>query len=368
MNGKSLISVLVVGALTLALVPSQEVSYLNELSLAKDVSGSKARNEARIADQGTISNRVKYVPARKPKPSRKITSLVVTRSGNRAVVQVHGIREKARATWKVGRKSYKKNSKRMKWNKTWKFSISRKAKKLTVTGPGFAPLSLKVPRGGWQSIGTDSFNPIKPFGGKKTSWRYLRIDGGGVPRIDPCTYTLKPGEDSWRPEIVASAKKTKTAVTWRLPKNARYTGDIRASFKKLDPYVDWTFREVAWNQPADIKITDTEVTNDFSMNGNAFLGSTTGMNTSKVLTKVREIWLQLSKKATPGTRRHLIMHEIMHTLGLDHVKDDQQIMQAITPWGTPAYIGAGDREGLKQIGHSRGCIFQPGDEYPIWYE
>jgi hypothetical protein len=54
----------------------------------------------------------------------------------------------------------------------------------------------------------------------------------------------------------------------------------------------------------------------------------------------------------------VLMHELGHVMGLDHVrKDDQQVMYvgASPEWNTVGF-GSGDREGLRLLGAEQGCL------------
>lgn len=51
----------------------------------------------------------------------------------------------------------------------------------------------------------------------------------------------------------------------------------------------------------------------------------------------------------------VLLHEMAHAYGLGHVPDPSQIMNPVVgPW-TPESWGAGDREGLRQLGKASGC-------------
>lgn len=51
----------------------------------------------------------------------------------------------------------------------------------------------------------------------------------------------------------------------------------------------------------------------------------------------------------------VVLHEMAHAYGLGHVPDPSQIMNPVVgPW-TPETWGAGDREGLRQLGRASGC-------------
>lgn len=55
------------------------------------------------------------------------------------------------------------------------------------------------------------------------------------------------------------------------------------------------------------------------------------------------------------SRGQLLLHEIGHVVGLDHVKDSSQTLHA-TLQRAPARYGAGDLAGLAQVGAGQGCL------------
>jgi hypothetical protein len=58
----------------------------------------------------------------------------------------------------------------------------------------------------------------------------------------------------------------------------------------------------------------------------------------------------------PGmTVGNVLLHEVGHLVGLDHVEDRTEIMQARVDRSIPDGWGAGDRRGLWLLGASRGC-------------
>ena len=58
-----------------------------------------------------------------------------------------------------------------------------------------------------------------------------------------------------------------------------------------------------------------------------------------------------------GTRGQLLMHEVAHGVGLSHprIKDRREIMSPVMS-RKPAVWGAGDRNGLRLVGRSAGCL------------
>lgn len=58
-----------------------------------------------------------------------------------------------------------------------------------------------------------------------------------------------------------------------------------------------------------------------------------------------------------GPRRgNLILHEVAHVMGLDHVSDRAQLMFPTMSSATPNGFAAGDLAGLSQVGAAAGCI------------
>lgn len=64
-------------------------------------------------------------------------------------------------------------------------------------------------------------------------------------------------------------------------------------------------------------------------------------------------------------RGNLVLHEIGHVMGLDHVSNRSQLMNPVLLPNGPDGFAAGDREGLRRVGTEGGCIadadlFWPG--------
>jgi hypothetical protein len=56
------------------------------------------------------------------------------------------------------------------------------------------------------------------------------------------------------------------------------------------------------------------------------------------------------------TRGNLLLHEMGHLVGLDHVSDVTQIMYPSLSSSAPDGYGAGDRNGLARLGSATGCL------------
>jgi hypothetical protein len=68
---------------------------------------------------------------------------------------------------------------------------------------------------------------------------------------------------------------------------------------------------------------------------------------------------QLANGFAPGkTWGKVVLHELGHLIGLDHVPDPAQVMHASLV-SSPAVWGAGDEAGLRQLGALAGCLETP---------
>ena len=73
---------------------------------------------------------------------------------------------------------------------------------------------------------------------------------------------------------------------------------------------------------------------------------------------------QLSAGFGTGARRgNLLMHELGHAVGLQHVSDPKQLMYPTLMRTTPNGYAAGDRTGLSRLGRNSGCLSTTGLRY-----
>ncbi len=58
-------------------------------------------------------------------------------------------------------------------------------------------------------------------------------------------------------------------------------------------------------------------------------------------------------------RGNVLLHELAHSVGLDHVANPQALMNATLEPAAPPGYAPGDVQGLKAVGRSAGCITVP---------
>ncbi|MBT0771379.1 matrixin family metalloprotease [Kineosporia sp. J2-2] len=184
-----------------------------------------------------------------------------------------------------------------------------------------------------------------------------------------------------------------SAVTWRanlsgLPKakRAAMLKTITASFKRLSAATGITYRYQGTTTfvpktgnlekaPAEIVVAAVSKSRtDFPMNDNSlgyggvlwssWYGGTQGEGAA-----VMRGYVVLEAKAIQklktgfgsGLRQsNVILHELGHASGLEHVKDRKQQMYPTLTTASPSGFARGDLTGLKKVGRSAGCIAVPG--------
>ena len=62
---------------------------------------------------------------------------------------------------------------------------------------------------------------------------------------------------------------------------------------------------------------------------------------------------------TGRVRGNLVLHELGHLVGLDHVDDRSQMLHTTVHGATPDGYAAGDRAGLARLGAASGCVTVP---------
>lgn len=205
--------------------------------------------------------------------------------------------------------------------------------------------------------------PAAPSGpANPRAFSFIETDGAGRPaRWDPCV------EVRWayNPDGAPAGAEAFVAEGVRI---LAATGGLRFRFVGTTSFRP--FQDPSSAQPADVDAVvgfgDGRDNSSFRA-GTAGLGGISWAQTTagpKVQSGRVLINVAALRSLPPGfgggrTQGSLLLHELGHMVGLDHVADGRQVMNAVVTDGAPAGYAAGDQTGLAKVGRSAGCFPQP---------
>jgi hypothetical protein len=200
------------------------------------------------------------------------------------------------------------------------------------------------------------------------SFAFLSKDDNGRPlRFDPCRpvrYTINPvgAPDGAMVDVQNAFRRlgAATGMTFEYAgptteKHQRIGGPGRPSYQP-NRYGD------AW---APVLVSFATENDEPVLDGNVlgYGGSTSYWTSSSDPAYVtgeivldRDLSLVRAGFGAGMTRGNLIMHELAHIAGLDHVTDRGELMYASISSQSPNGYGPGDRAGLEQLGAAAGCL------------
>lgn len=193
---------------------------------------------------------------------------------------------------------------------------------------------------------------------------------GGVTTTTTISYAVNTGGNSTR---VALVQKALAQVTAYSGLRFRYAGTVSyvphyavLHYPSGDRLMfNAAQQRVATHADLVIGWVSASRTNLFSGN-EAGVGtvSWTGNYRSQLRIVEAAALIKLGVRLRPGfgsgaSEGSLLLHEIGHAVGLDHVGMQSQIMYPILGSYTPSSYQAGDRRGLRLVGRSSGCFGTP---------
>lgn len=207
-------------------------------------------------------------------------------------------------------------------------------------------------------------------------------DAGSAPmRWNPCqeaiTYVVNTRFARERGRTKAAARtRARTEIIRAMDKVADATGlpmRYAGTTTRIPTGDDW-FEQ----QGPDDEIVIAYVDNDTSAGRSTLIGGAWGQGgqvyryEGKTVVVGRGFALFDADKAVKmrsgfgaGDRRgNLVLHELGHVVGLDHVSDRKQLMHPQLSDTTPNGFAEGDLQGLRELGAAAGCIDGAADFWP----
>lgn len=236
------------------------------------------------------------------------------------------------------------------------------------------PTDVIAPRPSAAASATPSPSPSPSLTPRKVDGKYRFIRtavGGGPVRWDPCTtitYAINTGAvapNAVRPDLKEAIRRVTaaTGIEFRYVgttdetffsafRRMRYHGVIRRA-KVIMVWVDHEAYQSILDRLGDPRPVI------------AFARPMAGLYTHRDQYLGGVVVIDADATSVPGfgfrfARGLVLLHELGHIIGLDHVRDRDQLMYSgPNPNLRLRGFGVGDREGLRQLGEEAGCFPQP---------
>jgi len=196
---------------------------------------------------------------------------------------------------------------------------------------------------------------------------FLATDGTRPVRYDPCTpihyavnLTLAPAGALTDVQQAVQRLSQATGLSFVFDGTTDEIPQAHRGMVKNGRYPGWPPVLIAWAKPGT---TDLLTAGAIGEGGSTWFGNP---GSEVYVTGVVAIDASQNAKLVPGfggdSVGSVLLHELGHVVGLDHVADTSQIMYA-TVTNKPAVYGSGDLAGLANLGSSQGCLRHPN---PAW--
>ncbi len=190
------------------------------------------------------------------------------------------------------------------------------------------------------------------------SYAFLHTDDAGAPvGYDPCRpvpyVTNTAGQPAELPGVVDEAARIVSEASGVLLVHAGETDEAPTMDRPLiqpDRYgEDWAPVLVAWSDEAGFRELEGQVA---GIGGSAAVPGPTGegrwLAAGRVVLDGPDLAAMLDRPDGAEQVRAIVVHELAHVLGLDHVDDTGELMHPLTRERSD--LGPGDRQGLALLG------------------
>ncbi|MDQ1395161.1 MAG: hypothetical protein QOG64_420 [Acidimicrobiaceae bacterium] len=258
--------------------------------------------------------------------------------------------------------------------KTVKKVVPRTAKKVVKKAapqprpaPAAAAPAAAAPAAAPPAPTPPALTAAAPATGSDSHYAFLATDAGRPVRYDPCTPIHYVANLALAPaNALADLQEAVRRIGEATGLSFVYDGtttEVPASHRGIthNPrYRGWPPVLIGWAAPSD---SDLFTAGAIGEGGSTWFGSP---GHEVYVTGVVVLDATQNNKVGAGfggsSLGAVLMHELGHLVGLDHVDDTTQLMyQTVTD--KPAAWGPGDLAGLRQVGRSAGCITEP---LPPW--
>jgi len=199
--------------------------------------------------------------------------------------------------------------------------------------------------------------PVEPAG----PYAFLALDQGRPVRYDPCkpihySVNLTEAPANAAADLQEAVRRVSEATGMTFVYDGT-TNEVPTSHRDLHGAnrlpSGWPPVVVAWARPSE---TDLFTPGSIGEGGSTWSGFP---GHEVYVTGLIVIDSSQNDKLAPGfgatSLGAVLMHELGHVVGLDHVTDQTQLMFANVT-AKPAVYGTGDLAGLRLVGHDQGCL------------
>ena len=209
--------------------------------------------------------------------------------------------------------------------------------------------------------------PWKPVG-KRSSWKLLTSRWDGRPvryRWNPCGAPIRyrvnltharAGQtlSDVRRAVGTVALATGLRFKFRGRTTAHAFGPASAHPDDADLLISWSNNRQATQAPFGARSSTIGYGGLWGMDARDARGRVIRAEGGSVALRANFNW-QGNREAAYV----VLLHELAHAVGVDHVNDPTQLMNGSLTPSTPSHFGAGDLTALTRVGLSEGCVFKP---------